>query len=174
MNEDSITTRPQYSEPEILRIWGNPNQQDDLGFGPLHKAIKAANPDPYVITVLTKHCANIDMPDKRHRTPLHWAAQLGHLDIVLLLLELGANPRAEDIKGLSAAQRARDPEIRAIIQQAKTKSAEQAAIARSRSSEEVYQSHGNRQVEEDLKKIASDLTTSNEQLKSQIAKHREN
>ena len=176
MNEGTRKTRPHHTESEILSVWGDPNHQDELGFGALHRALKAGKPDPYVIAVLAKYTSNINMRDKRHRTPLHWAAQLGHLDIVLLLLELGADPKAKDVKGLTAAQRTRSPEIKAIIEHPEAEGSKQPLSPRPRPGEGSSKDgiSGHTQTEEDLKKIAAGLTAANEQLKNRIDRHHEN
>jgi hypothetical protein len=135
-NKNMSKTWTDHAQSRILLAWGNPDQQDELGFAPLHRAIKADKPDPHVIAVLAKNGANIDVRDKRLRTPLHWAAQLGHREIVRLLLDLGADPAAKDIKGLSPAQRTRIPDIQTAIAQAESKKSQQYAAARPKPSEE--------------------------------------
>jgi ankyrin repeat protein len=38
----------------------------------------------------------IEIKDKDNWTPLHWAAHKGHVDVIRLLLEKGANVNAQD------------------------------------------------------------------------------
>jgi len=91
----------------LLKAGANPNQKDNLGWAPLHHAVKtdAANID--MISILVRHDADVDVRDKHLRTPLHRAAQFGHVQAVQLLLRLGADPNAEDENGWTPLDRGR-------------------------------------------------------------------
>ena len=56
---------------------------------------------------LLKRGANPNTKDEKGRTPLHYAAAMGHLDIAKLLLERGADPSARDKYGQTPANVAR-------------------------------------------------------------------
>lgn len=83
----------------LLKAGADPNQKDNLGWAPLHHAVKtdAANLD--MITMLASYRANVNITDKHLRTPLHRAAQFGHVEAVRLLLRWGADPAARDENG---------------------------------------------------------------------------
>jgi len=91
----------------LLSAGADPNQKDNLGWAPLHHAVKtdAANLD--MISILVSHGANVDVRDKHLRTPLHRAAQFGHVQAVQLLLRLGADPNAQDENGWTPLDRGR-------------------------------------------------------------------
>jgi len=91
----------------LLKAGANPNQKDNLGWAPLHHAVKtdAANLD--MISILVRHGAYVDVRDKHLRTPLHRAAQFGHVQAVQLLLRLGADAKAQDENGWTPLDRGR-------------------------------------------------------------------
>lgn len=91
----------------LLKAGANPNQKDNLSWAPLHHAVKtdAANLD--MISILVRHGAHVDVTDKHLRTPLHRAAQFGHVQAVQLLLRLGADANAKDENGWTPLDRGR-------------------------------------------------------------------
>ena len=48
----------------------------------------------WAIPAMCKSGCDVNQPDRRHRTALHWAAAKGHEDTVATLLASGANIRA--------------------------------------------------------------------------------
>lgn len=54
-----------------------------------------------IIKWLIKQGAEVDVKDKIHRTPLHWAAHRGHHDIVKVLLNKNASCTIMDAEGVS-------------------------------------------------------------------------
>lgn len=58
--------------------------RDEDGYSPLHCA--AAKGRVNVVRVLIDHNADVNAQDKYHETPLHQAAELGHDDVVQILL----------------------------------------------------------------------------------------
>jgi ankyrin repeat protein len=64
----------------------------DSGWGPLHLAVKNRNVG--MVELLLKSGARVDRKNKRGKTPLHQAAELGDGKIVRLLLQHGADPSA--------------------------------------------------------------------------------
>ncbi|XP_059165676.1 inversin-like [Physella acuta] len=74
------------------------NWQDYEGRTALHLAVADGNES--LVTALTsvKNC-NVSALDNVFRTPLHWAAVLGHSKIVSILLESGADSTSSDSNG---------------------------------------------------------------------------
>ncbi|MBM4043746.1 MAG: ankyrin repeat domain-containing protein [Planctomycetes bacterium] len=100
----------------LLKAGADPNQKDNLGWAPLHHAVKtdAANLD--MITMLARYRANVNITDKHLRTPLHRAAQFGHVEAVRLLLRWGADPAARDENGWTPQDRgAAHPSVVALL-----------------------------------------------------------
>lgn len=94
-------------------VWGN-----DLT--PLMWAAGHANDAPAsdgiaAATLLLDAGARIDRRDNRGRDALMIAASRGHRDMVVFLLEHGADPTARDKKGLSAADLATNDAVRALL-----------------------------------------------------------
>jgi hypothetical protein len=102
----------------LLKAGANPNQKDSLQWAPLHHAVKTDNANLDVITILVRYGADVNITDKHLRTPLHRAAQFGHVDAVRLLLRLGANPNAKDENGWTPLDRgAAHPAVRQVLEQ---------------------------------------------------------
>jgi len=60
--------------------------------------------------------ADANIADSHLRTPLHRAAQFGHVEAVRLLLSLGANPIAKDENGWTPLDRgAAHPVVRQVL-----------------------------------------------------------
>ncbi|MDR2872098.1 MAG: ankyrin repeat domain-containing protein [Xanthomonadaceae bacterium] len=55
--------------------------------------------DPVGVQLLLRHKAKVDVVDRRGRSALHEAVQLGHVEITSALLEAGASPNARDAVG---------------------------------------------------------------------------
>jgi len=75
-------------------------------FSPLHRVAIVGYKSTFVSCrdigeLLIAHGADVNVEDKHGNTPLHWAARLGHQDIVELLVECGANVNAlnQEVKG---------------------------------------------------------------------------
>lgn len=101
----------------LLLTGANPDQKDDFGWAALHHAVTPVDgADLDLINILVKHGANVNIQDKRLRTPLHRAAQYGQLQAVLLLLKYGADPNIKDYNGWTAADRAvLHPELQSLL-----------------------------------------------------------
>jgi len=112
---------------QLLRTGANPDQKDDLGWAALHHAITPTDgADLDLISILVKHNANVNIQDKRLRTPLHRAAQYGQLQAVLLLIKYGADPSIKDYNGWTPADRAvLHPEIQSLLMSKKSDSGSQ-------------------------------------------------
>ena len=104
-----MATRSDYAliAEHLLKAGADPNQKDNLGWAPLHHAIKTDNASLDMITILVHNGANVAVTDNHLRTPLHRAAQFGHVQAVQLLLRLGANPNAQDKNGWTPLDRGR-------------------------------------------------------------------
>ena len=74
-----------------------------------------------LVTVLLDKGAAVEARDDRGRTALMAAAELGHAEIVDLLLKRGADPRDRDAMGKSAADLASTAPIRAALDAASAK-----------------------------------------------------
>jgi len=89
----------------LLLSGASPDKKDDLGWTALHHAIKADSAKLNMIEILVQNGANINATDKHQRTPLHRAAQFGHVSAVKLLLKLGADKNAKDENGRTPTDR---------------------------------------------------------------------
>jgi len=49
-----------------------------------------------MVRLLLREGATVDVTDKHGRTPLHWAAYMGHDDVIHDLVQAGANVNAVD------------------------------------------------------------------------------
>ena len=91
----------------LLKAGADPNQVDNLGWAPLHHAIKTDHANLDMIAIFARNRADVNVRDKHNRTPMHRAAQFGHLEAVKLLIRLGADPKAEDENGWTPLDRGR-------------------------------------------------------------------
>eukprot|EP00055_Hartaetosiga_balthica_P014138 m.76029 g.76029 ORF g.76029 m.76029 type:complete len:1365 (-) comp8503_c0_seq1:272-4366(-) len=78
--------------PELL------NEPDNDGSTLLHAAVAEDNINMVQLVASTEGC-NINQLDLEQRTPLLWAAALGHVDIMLLLLQSGCDYSLVDKNG---------------------------------------------------------------------------
>lgn len=80
----------------------------------------AAGEDHDAVDFLLAHGAKVNGLDNAHKTPLHWAAYQGDLDLVKRLLAKGADLQAKDMLGQSPlvlARKGKHPEVAAFLQQ---------------------------------------------------------
>ena len=68
-----------------------------------------------LVTMLLDRKAEVDARDDRGRTALMTAAELGHAEIVGLLLKHGADPNARDLAGKKAADLTSAEPVRALL-----------------------------------------------------------
>ena len=68
-----------------------------------------------VIDLLLARCAHLDAADDRGRTALMVAAKLGHVEVVEMLIDRGANPRMRDTDGSTAFDLAANDDVRQIL-----------------------------------------------------------
>jgi ankyrin repeat protein len=80
-------------------------QVDKPGWSPLHYA--ATGPEPAVVKLLLDKGATVDAGSPNRSTPLMMAARYGNEASVDLLLARGADPKARNDRGLTAADFAR-------------------------------------------------------------------
>ena len=83
----------------------------DRGAQPIHLAAKRGQPE--LLQLLLQH-SDIEALDYFKRSPLFWAVDAGQLEAVMLLLEAGANPNAQDRIGktvLMSAVNQRQPQL---------------------------------------------------------------
>jgi len=88
-----------------LRLLERGAQVNRPGWTPLHYA--ASGPEIKLLTLLLDRGAAIEAPSPNRTTPLMMAARYGPHDAAELLLSRGANARARNDQGLSAADFAR-------------------------------------------------------------------
>ena len=88
-----------------LRLLERGAQLNRPGWTPLHYA--ASGPEIKLLTLLLDRGAAIEAPSPNRTTPLMMAARYGPHDAAELLLSRGANARARNDQGLSAADFAR-------------------------------------------------------------------
>jgi ankyrin repeat protein len=74
-----------------LEITGTTMSNDDFIYGtPLHSAVKANAAE--CVTLLLAECSNVNSVEPRGVSPLHSAAELGHIQPLKILLEYGVDP----------------------------------------------------------------------------------
>jgi ankyrin repeat protein len=98
------------TEQMLIDLGININQRDEKGRVPLHYAfVKIKNWNNYSqidpIETVSSLCGRpgleIEVADKWHKTPLHYAAQRGATICTLYILQRGANLESKDIYGNS-------------------------------------------------------------------------
>lgn len=99
--EESIRERldRDYREDQEGIEWGALEEADEGGFTRLHYAA-LDDMIPICLGLLQRHPDWINAcQNTRRQTPLHWACLKGHLAVVVLLLERGADPNVSDTEG---------------------------------------------------------------------------
>jgi amino acid adenylation domain-containing protein len=66
--------------------------------------IAAKNNDLFLVNKFLERNANVNTKDLIHRTPLHWAAYNGNLNMVRILIENGANTEMKDRDGMTLVE----------------------------------------------------------------------
>jgi ankyrin repeat protein len=106
----------------LLNNKADPNDvsKNSMKVAPLHSAV--ANRDPQksleLTTLLLRHGAKVNIAQEGGWTPLHQAAAHGAREIVRMLLDRGADPRAISTDGRTPAQMAeagKFPEVAALL-----------------------------------------------------------
>ncbi|KAL7955690.1 ankyrin [Trichoderma compactum] len=101
----------------MLNSNGDPNVADGEGFTAVHHAVDGTGTSPGLISILAAAGADLEAKDKNGRTPLMIAAQRGKHEMVLYLLEKGANIEEEDENGYIALNYAQGyPHLEAFLQ----------------------------------------------------------
>ncbi len=108
------------NKPKVLEVLlqngADPNKSNVWDWKPLHHAILPRGARIEVIRLLLEYKADVNALDSLMRTPLHRAAAFGHQQAVMILLQNGANKHAQEHKGLTPAQLAKDhPSIAHLI-----------------------------------------------------------
>ena len=88
----------------LLEHGANPNALDHSGGTALHLTSEVT-----VVELLLQYGANLDVRDKRGWTPLHKAAFYLNLQVLVVLLDRGADPHAKTNKGETLIQLANTP-----------------------------------------------------------------
>ena len=83
----------------LLRNGANTEIRGRDGIGPIHCAALMVNSGAKATSLLLQAGTNVDMQDNSRRTPLHWAAHTGAVDVVRALLQKGAYKGARDDYG---------------------------------------------------------------------------
>ncbi len=93
---------------QLLNAGANPNRPDDNGNTALIEAV--AYPDIRIedIETLIAHGADINLPNLNGETPLMFACNSGHTDVVRMFLACGADANRQDNNGMTALMYAAD------------------------------------------------------------------
>ncbi len=112
-NKDSITVK------NLLDKKANPDFKKKVGFFEMSMLILAVqNNDISDVKLLVSHGAKVDWRDAFSSTALMYAAALGNKDIILYLINNGADVNAKDKQGnsvLSAAKESKNSEAIEIV-----------------------------------------------------------
>lgn len=99
----------------LINAGASVNAKSSSGSTPLHYA--AANGLVHVTLALIVAGSRVNEPNEQGKTPLHLAAERNFLAIVQILLRVaGANPRLRDSTNQTAANLAKTPAIKALIE----------------------------------------------------------
>ena len=82
----------------LLESGANPDFRDRNGLTPIQSAAFWHRKD-FVLALLQRGKFDLNQADDRKRTLLHWVAMRGWSALVALMLEMNANPAAQDEKG---------------------------------------------------------------------------
>ena len=93
----------------LLEHGANPNGPDNLGTTALHLASHRGWKGVTFVELLLEYGANVDARDKKGWTPLHETAYHLNLEVVVILLNRGADPRAQTNTGETSIQLADAP-----------------------------------------------------------------
>jgi ankyrin repeat protein len=82
----------EYACNELLKAGARPNDKDNVQgeTALLHSVDQVCNIN--IVKALLEHGAAVNEPSNQGLTPLYWAVRGGHVDVVKLLLQNGANP----------------------------------------------------------------------------------
>ncbi|QYS97478.1 ANK_REP_REGION domain-containing protein [Trichoderma simmonsii] len=99
----------------LLDGGGDPNSVDDNSFTPIHHVVNGYS-DQSLINMLAEAGANLDVKDRSGRSPLMLAAQIGKYELVVCLLDAGADVGVEDAGGYTAHHYAENyPDIQELL-----------------------------------------------------------
>ena len=91
----------------------NPNQINRTGQTPLHNACMSQN--EFMVHLLTKYHADLNIQDGNGSTPLHIAVRKGNKEIIDFLIRCGANTDLKDHSDKTACDYAKTPELLSFI-----------------------------------------------------------
>lgn len=86
----------------LIKAGAAANFGDPHGFTPMHYAIGAGSAAAPMFKLLMEHGADVDVRSATGLTPALYAASLGYSHAFSAIVALGANPLAQDRKGLNA------------------------------------------------------------------------
>ena len=100
----------------LLRNHANPNSSSQNGFQvfPLHAAL--GNQQDIIAKMLIEAGAEVNVVQSSRITPLHIAAQYGNIDMIIILLENGANIAIQTDQGQTASDLAADRGFKEIAE----------------------------------------------------------